>query len=487
MHTIPFQRYAGRVFAHGVYGLPSFAGFRLSPRLAVILAAIGVMLLLRAFGVIEDEGLFLAAAGPTVLATLKEEQRELIEEEKKLLADAEKGNLDPFRSRLDEINDRLVAIGPDIERYERANQRVRTEPAAAAASGDGLPDTREQAVAASQIDRRSLGQRFAESDEWRAFVKAVAPNGFSEKQRFGASPAVQFDHLLRPMGALITGASDTSAGAFVVNDVYPGAYPQGLQRPLTIRDVVTQGTTDSDTVEYVRITSQTNAAAPTAEATATSGASGTKPESTLALAKVTETVKTIAHWIPATKRALSDAGQLRTLIDSFLRYGLEEELEDQMVNGDGTGENFTGINNISGVQAQAWDTNILTTTRKGRTKVRTVGRAVPTAYLFNPSDWETLDLLQDNEARYYFGGPLQLGTPRLWGLPVVESEAVTAGLGYVGDFRKCVLWDREQASIQVSDSHSDFFIRNMVAILAEMRAAFGCVQPNALVELDLTA
>ncbi len=70
---------------------------------------------------------------------------------------------------------------------------------------------------------------------------------------------------------------------------------------------------------------------------------------------------------------------------------------------------------------------------------------------------------------------------------MVESEGATAGIGYVGDFRKCVLWDREQGSIQVSDSHSDFFIRNMVAILAELRAAFGCVQPNALVEIDLTA
>jgi HK97 family phage major capsid protein len=178
---------------------------------------------------------------------------------------------------------------------------------------------------------------------------------------------------------------------------------------------------------------------------------------------------------------------MRTLIDNFLRYGLEEELEDQIVAGDGSGENFDGIGHLSGVQAGAWNTDILTTTRKARTLVRTVGRATPTAYLLNPADWETIDLLQDNEARYFFGGPSQMGTPRLWGLPVVESEAVPAGTGYVGDFRKCVLWEREQASIQVSDSHADFFVRNMVAILAEMRAAFGILQPTAIVEIDLTA
>jgi HK97 family phage major capsid protein len=341
-----------------------------------------------------------------------------------------------------------------------------------------------------RVDRRTIGQQFIESEEWTTFKRSVAPNGFSEKTNVGASPAVSYKRLLPPtqaeMRALLTGASDTLAGAFVFNDVQAGYTPQGLQRPLTIRDVITNGNTDSDTVEYVRMTGQTNAAAPVAEATATSGASGTKPESTLAFAKVTTAVKTIAHWIPATKRALSDAGQLRTIIDSFLRYGLEEEVEDQIIAGDGTGENFEGIGTVSGVQAQAFDTDLFTTTRKARTKVRTVGRRTPTAYLINPADWETIDLLQDNEARYYGSGPFALSPARLWGLPVVESEAVPAGTGYVGDFRLAVIWDREAASIQVSDSHSDFFIRNMVAILAEMRAAFGVLQPNAFVEIDLT-
>lgn len=332
----------------------------------------------------------------------------------------------------------------------------------------------------------TLGQAFAKSHQLGALLKQY-PNGRIPERAVVNST---------PFGAktLVTGASDTSAGAFVTNDAR--GLQVGLdmfQRPLTIRNLVTNGTTTSDTVEYVRVTGITNNASPVAESTATAdpgsmvAANGVKPESALALAKVTETVKTIAHWLPATTRALSDAGQIRTLIDTFLRYGLEEELEDQMINGSGSGENFTGISNVSGVQAQAWDTNILTTTRKARTLVRTVGRSTPTAYVFNPADWETIDLLQDNENRYYFGGPMRLGQPTLWGLPVVESEAVPAGTGYVGDWRKAVLWDREQASITVSNSHANFFIRNMVAILAEMRAAFGVLQPNAFVEIDLTA
>ncbi len=258
-------------------------------------------------------------------------------------------------------------------------------------------------------------------------------------------------------------------------------------RPLTIRDLITTGTTDTDTVEYVRVGTFTNNAAAVAEASATSGSTGEKPESALAMSVVTETVKTIAHWIPATRRALSDASQIRTYIDQFLRHGLEEKLNDQMLVGDGVGENFTGIMNTTGTTTQAWSTNILTTTRKARTAVRVTGRATPTAYVLHPTDWETIDLLQDNEARYYFGGPSVLGTPRLWGLPVVEDEGMTQGYGICADWKLAVLWDRQLTQILVSDSHSDFFIRNMVAILAELRAAFTVLRPAAFVEMDLTA
>ncbi|MEV0726011.1 phage major capsid protein [Micromonospora purpureochromogenes] len=332
----------------------------------------------------------------------------------------------------------------------------------------------------------TLGQAFAKSDQLRALLKQY-PNGRIPERAVVNST---------PFGAkaLVTGGSDTSGGALVQNDYRGLAVGMDLfQRPLTIRNLVTNGTTTSDTVEYVRVTATTNNASPVAESTTTAdpgamtAANGVKPESAMTLAKVTETVKTIAHWLPATTRALSDAGQVRTLIDTFLRYGLEEELEDQMVNGAGTGENFMGIANVSGTQSQAWDTNVLTTTRKARTLVRTVGRSTPTAYVMNPADWEAIDLLQDNENRYYFGGPMRLGQPTLWGLPVVESEAVPVGTAYVGDWRKAVLWDREQASITVSNSHANFFIRNMVAILAEMRAAFGVLQPSAFVEIDMSA
>ncbi|MFC8009149.1 phage major capsid protein [Streptomyces cinereoruber] len=380
----------------------------------------------------------------------------------------------------DELRKTLADLGDDIALNAKTDENGQRR----TASGFHLPER-----------GKSIGEQFTESPEYKGLL-AQAPSGqFGQKQR------VQSE--MFGVKSLVTGASDTSGGAFVTNDqIGLQVGLNAFQRPLRLRDVVTNGTTTSDTVEYTRVTSTTNNAAPVAEATSSAAPTapggagalvnnaggGYKPESGLALAKVTAPVRTIAHWMPVTKRALSDAAQIRTLIDAFLRYGLEEELEDQMIQGDNTGENFEGLANVSGLQAQPWDTNELVTLRKAKTKVRLIGRSVANAYLLNPADVERIDLLQDNEGRYYFGGPSGNGSAQpLWNLPVIETEAVPAGTGYVGDFTKAILWDREQATIQMTDSHLDFFVRNLVAILAEMRAAFGVLQPNAFVEIDLTA
>lgn len=387
----------------------------------------------------------------------------------------------------------IVKLNKEIEDLEkeavdaRQHEAIRAQTDGRITGRQVEPEARPAMPGASAEKKQgrapSLGSQFVDSTEWREYLGRIAPTGqISQNQR------VDSPKLVIPVGinALITGLDSASGGAFVETD-YTGIYETLGRRPLTIRDIISVRTTQSDLVHYVRQLTRGNAAAAVAEATATSGSSGVKPEGSLTFLAVDEPVKTIAEWVAATKQALADVGQMRGIIDQELRGDLEEELEDQILTGDGTGANFTGLDAVSGTQDQAWSTNALTTTRKARTLVRTVGRAVPTAYVMNPTDWETMDLLQDNEARYYFGGPAVLGQPRLWGLPVVESEAQPVGNAWVGDWRKAVLWDREQAMISVSDSHSDFFVRNLVAILGELRAAFGVIRPAAFVEVDLTA
>ena len=247
-------------------------------------------------------------------------------------------------------------------------------------AGNGRQTARPQAGQPGQ--GKTIGQQFIESDAFRAWYKNVAPTGHIPDGTKGLlSPPVEYKSLFGRKD-LLTGSSDTSAGAFVQTD-YTGIYEPLGRRPLTVRDVIASRTTTSDVVEFVRQTLKITQAAPVAEANvtdytgATGEVSGQKPEGSLGFEKVTAAVKTLAVWVPATKRALSDVGQLRGIIDQELTDDLAEDLEDEIVGGDGTGEHFTGIYHTSGVLTQDWDTDILKTARKAITYLRVTGRLAP--------------------------------------------------------------------------------------------------------------
>lgn len=337
---------------------------------------------------------------------------------------------------------------------------------------------------------KSLGLTVVESPEFKAMLGGFPEGRVPLKSRVQSAPIA--------VKALFTGGSSTSAGAFVVNDRTDIVEMLG-RKPLTVRSLVSNRRTTSDTVEYVAETAHTNNAAVVAEATSaarptvvdgvlTSNAGGGyKPEGSWSFEVKTAVVKTLAEWVPVTKRALADVAQLEGLINQELQLDVLEAEEDQILNGDGSGEDFTGILSTSGIQEQEFSTDLFETVRKAITKVRTIGRVNPTALVLNPVDAELIDLSKDGENRYYYGGPSAIGQRTVWGVPVVESESQEEGTGLLGDFTKAVLWDREQTTVTMTDSHADFFIRNLVAVLAEERLAFGVTRPTAFVTVETGA
>jgi HK97 family phage major capsid protein len=427
---------------------------------------------------------------PNILDRLQDHRAELETEEESIHAAAtERGEFTAEeRERLDTILAESQTLDGDIARARGRTERIRQAPAGAT-EGPLTP----VGEYPNTVDFRSISDRFLESDGWKAYKGNVAPGGKFSKNTRIESPAIEFGELLPRRGGvkgLVTGGSGTSGGAFSIPS-QTGIYDTGtFERELTILDVVTRGTTDSDSVEYVRLTGYTNAAAPVAEADSIDpeDLTGLKPQSAMTFERVLEAVKTIAHWEAATTRALEDGGQLRTIMNDLLLYGLREEVEDQIVSGSGSGEDFKGILDYSGdgLQELADQGGILETARRARTLVRVVGRGRANAYLMNPYDAELYDL------EMTLGGPgsnFQAATEgtnsRLWRLPIVESEAVPQGTALCGDFRKAIFWDRLAASIRASDGVNNFFLKNMVAILAELRAAFGVIRPQAFVAFDV--
>ena len=104
----------------------------------------------------------------------------------------------------------------------------------------------------------------------------------------------------------------------------------------------------------------------------------------------------------------------------------------------------------------------------------------PTGLVINPADLEKVDKLKVNaEANHFVRQPYGPATqPAIWGMPVVESSGIPAGTFLVGDFRRAVLFDREDVSISLGTVNDDF-TRNIVRVLGELRAGFTVLRPKA--------
>ncbi len=181
---------------------------------------------------------------------------------------------------------------------------------------------------------------------------------------------------------------------------------------------------------------------------------------------------------------LADFTQLATLINGRLTYGLKIAEENQILLGDGTGENVLGL------IPQATDYNTALT-RAGDTMIDIIRHAIlqvrlafypATGIVLTPTDWHNIELTKDNENRYLMAQPQGVLPPMLWGRPVVESDGMPADQFLVGAFRlAATLFDREESSVQVSTEDRDNFVKNMVTILAEERVALAVSRPAAFV------
>lgn len=293
------------------------------------------------------------------------------------------------------------------------------------------------------------------------------------------------------MRTLITSA-DTSAGD-LVSPLHRGLVEPGLTRPLTLRQLVTVLPISTDSIEYVKETGRVQAAAPVAEATALTGTSGTKPEGGLTFDIVVDTVKTLAIWVPATKRILQDAPQLQSYINEYIINDLGRELEDQMLSGSGSGKDFRGILNTPGVLTQTLQTdeNNFDSIRRAKYQVVTTARTTPTAVVLHPEDATKMDIAKSGAPsapyNYWGTGPFGPGNGpgSLWGMRVVESDALSAGTALVGDFGKALLYDRESVTLSVGTVNDDY-IRNLVRMLGELRAGFGVLRPSAFCTVALS-
>jgi HK97 family phage major capsid protein len=378
----------------------------------------------------------------------------------RLMSDAEKKDIQKLLDEGKALKARVEAAKSDAS-FSTALAEL-TAGMSAAQVAQQLPLGPQQ----TQRVMKSLGQQFVESEAYEWIKKT---SGKRSSKAAWTSPSAEL------MAATLT-TDAASGGDLIISDYRPGIIDLRFKR-LVVADLIASGTTDSNSITYMKETTFTNAAATVAEGAA-------KPESTLVFDQISDLVQVIAHWLPVTEQMLEDVSAIRSYIDARLRLGVQLAEEDQLLNGDGTPPNISGILDRSGLAtavARGSDTNA-DAIFKQRTAIATTAFVDPTGVVINPTNWQTTVLAKDANGQYYGAGPFagMQTIQTLWGLPVSVTPSIAAGTALVGDYAgSAQVFRKGGIRVEATNSHSDFFVKNLQAIRAEERLALAVYRPGA--------
>lgn len=262
------------------------------------------------------------------------------------------------------------------------------------------------------------------------------------------------------------------------------------QRPLTVAGLFAQGTigASNNAIQYPVFGALEGSPS-------TVGEAGQKPQIHFADPTwVTDALKEVAGYFVVSDNMLDDLDWLQSEITSFASHRLQEVEEDQLISGDGTGDNLQGIlkRNIQTLgQDSKSDADRLFETR------RLISNATgfnPDGIIINPADYEAIRLSRDSNGQYYGGGYFTgaygnggvLQDPPLWGLRTVVTNAIPVGTALVGAFEAGGKVLRKGGLRIVStNSNGTDFVSDRVTIRLKERLALQVEYPKAFVAVAL--
>lgn len=318
---------------------------------------------------------------------------------------------------------------------------------------------------------KTIGEQFTNTDAYKSYLS----NGVK-----GVDSQAEFKTTLNT-----TGYPPESLRA-------PGILETALRDPNAVIGLFDQITTNQNAYVYLEETTFTNNAGEIAE----SGDISSANESALAFTERTESIRKIATFLPVTDELLADVSGIQGYVNSRLTTMMRLRMDNQLLNGNGTAPNLTGVLNKSGINTfdyalpYAGELGRLGQVYQAITEIRKDAFVEPDAIVLHPEDWYQIVTAVSDVTTSGSKNPLVVAAgnfgsdvaARLWGLKVVPSTAIAAGTALVGKFGggdAAQIVMRQGVDLAVSDSHSDFFAKNQLAIRLTMRMGFVIYRPTA--------
>lgn len=296
----------------------------------------------------------------------------------------------------------------------------------------------------------SAGEEAIKSEAFAAFVR-----GEKEKVRIEVKNTV------------------TSGSTTAFPDQKPGIISPAF-KPLSIRQILPKSPTSSNMVNSLREASWTNSAAEVSQGAA-------KNESDITFEQYNVPITTVAHWIKVSKQLMEDAPAVMARIDSRLRDGLNQRIDAQLLNGNGTSPNLSGLTDSGNYTAYTSTSTDTLTDAINRAKYSLWANGyTPDAVIVNPADWGAMERSKGTDGHYLYGTPGFAAGMNPFGVRIVLSANMSAGYFAVGAFdRSTTLYERTGAVVEFGFVGSDF-TNNLVTIRAEERLGLAVELPAGI-------
>lgn len=276
-----------------------------------------------------------------------------------------------------------------------------------------------------------------------------------------------------------------AANSITRNTITP-AYQAGMvtmpDQPLQIEQLFPHIPVSVDAIEYTKEGAVTDGSKIVAEGGKLGETTVTNP--TLH----TTSCVNIGAYTVVTHQLLTNESALAAFIETKMQYKLKLNIENQLVNGNGTSTQLGGLlhegnftDKTSIVQSKLEkDATMFDFVMWLKTEFENQ-YIVPEHLLLSPDDWTKLALMKDANGHYILGGPQLLATKNLWGLPVMTTPFVAAGKYILGNFTLgATIYDREALDFRISDSDGENFKSMLYTFRVNRRLGFAVENPLAI-------
>ena len=277
--------------------------------------------------------------------------------------------------------------------------------------------------------------------------------------------------------------------------VREGGWVDSPQRPPQVIDIIPTRPTTQSGVTLMLESTFTNAAVAEAEGTAIA-------DSAFVLTPTTVKCEKYGTVLPVTEEQLEDVDEVNAYVNDRLPFAVMQSADAAVMSGTGTTPQIGGFYSYAttGSQVMGGETvgsnknypkDVLQSIFQATTRCRISGRARPTHAVMHPSVWEKAVLEELAANGYFFAGTPQGGyAPRVWGMPVVEFDAVALGkqtnAGLVGDFSMySAIRVKRDLNVVIGYSGTDF-TKDQMTYKATVRFALAVYRPKAFIKLVTT-